>query len=253
MKSVQGVVIVGMILIAAGCAPSDEVYITARVLNLRDQPTTKSRVVDRLTRGEALQVVERSDPWVRVITESDKTGWVHSKYTGTMAAVQAATKVLRRSPEAIGAAQPLPSVDLRSPIGIGRSIEEMTKGLPGELTIESSPALEGEDRYVGSIEGQTLNFWGDSEALTKAGLMVYVVGVDEESLSRNADIAVRFVRNAVPRWKRDQKWMASRLKSLTSRNEGSGGFDADGLTVRFDFVRPLGAVRILIEPEQVAG
>ena len=82
------------VLIASlgGCgylALEEKGYVAAVVLNLREKPTTKSRVVGRLQRGRELEIVERGDPWLRVRVDETE-GWVHGHYVGDAAAVRAA-------------------------------------------------------------------------------------------------------------------------------------------------------------------
>ena len=83
------------VLIASlsGCdylLPKETVYVTAAILNLREKPTTKSQVVERLQRGRELEIFEKANPWLRVRTDGKTEGWVHGNYVGDAAAVRAA-------------------------------------------------------------------------------------------------------------------------------------------------------------------
>ena len=53
----------------SGCdflLPKETVYVTVPILNLREKPTTKSQVVERLQRGRELEIFERANPWLHV-------------------------------------------------------------------------------------------------------------------------------------------------------------------------------------------
>ena len=251
-----------------GCDPiaffkgsADTVYVTASALNLRREPTTKAPVLDRLSRGQELEVIRKDREWLKVKAGDDAVGWVHGDYVGGPAAVRAAqAQDLRRRSQ--GAQRP--RVDVRAGGGGGRweaegapdgsplnlSVREMLAGFPEDLVVEKLDPIGEEPRSMGvAADGQAvLEFWGDPEGLSRASLMVTVVNVPDEDLLRNAELAVRFVQNAVPAWKRDGEWMADKLRELTSRDVGKGGFDADGKAVRFEFIKPLGSVRVAIAP-----
>ena len=77
--------------------------------------------------------------------------------------------------------------------------------------------------------------------------MVTVAGVSDSDLTQNAELVRTFVKNAVPQWKRDTDWVVNFMKELSSQDIGKGGFDASGKTVRFVFIKPLGAIRVTIE------
>lgn len=49
------------------------------VVNLRNSPSTRSRVVGKATRGEVLRTLERRTQWVKVQQEGGLRGWVASK------------------------------------------------------------------------------------------------------------------------------------------------------------------------------
>ena len=46
--------------------PKETVYVTVPILNLREKPTTKSQVVERLQRGRELEIFEKANPWLYV-------------------------------------------------------------------------------------------------------------------------------------------------------------------------------------------
>ncbi len=48
-----------------------QVFVTARVLNMRDRASTSGSVVDRLERGDELAVLEQGKTWMRVRTDRD--------------------------------------------------------------------------------------------------------------------------------------------------------------------------------------
>jgi hypothetical protein len=127
------------------------------------------------------------------------------------------------------------------------TLEALTEGL--EMRVEELDPIAGERRFAGAgAGGEVLEFWGEPERLNRAALIVPVVDVPQEALGRSGKIAVQFVKNAVPRWKRDGAYMSGRLLELSRLDAGEGGFDADGKSVRFNFVKPLGSVRIVVEP-----
>ena len=243
------------VLLISGCEflqPPELVYVTASALNLRQKPTTKSRVMGRLERGQELKVVEKGDPWLQVRVDPQTVGWVHGDYVGDPAAVRAALqKDLSRRPSTSRPRTPShrPSTSPKPRTKGAMSIDGMIEGLPEDLVIEEMDPLEGQPRHMGAVEsGQVvLEFQGQEEDLLRAEMMVSVVNVADEDLDRNAGFVLTFVRNAVPQWKRDADWVANLLRGLSSQDKGSGGFDARSKTVRFLFIKPLGAIRVTIE------
>lgn len=243
----------------SGCdqfVSKEQVYVTATVLNLREKPTTKSRVVGRLQRGQELEVIEKGDPWLNVRLDEDIVGWVHGNYVGDPAAVRAAhQKDLARRPRQskrptiAKRPQPRPSTSTQTKSPKTLSIDGMIAGMPEDLVVEEMDPLEGKPRHMGATgSGQVvLEFWGPESDLLRSEIMVTVVEISDEDINRNAELVRTFVRNAVPQWKRDTAWVVNYLQGLSSKDIGKGGFDASGKTVRFIFIKPLGAIRVTIE------
>ena len=238
--------------------PTETVYVTATALNLREKPTTRARILVRLTRGQELEVVQKSGEWIEVRANEKTAGWVHGNYVGDPAAVRAALQkdLARRSSRprktrsvrsADRPSRPQTAVEADALVHL--SIDGMLAGLPEDMVVEEMDPIEGQPRLMGGTsDGQVVvEFWGPEEALLRAEMMVSVVDVPDDALSQSADLAVQFVRNAVPRWKRDGAWMMDFLKELSSRDKGQGGFDAGGKVVRFNFIKPLGSIRISIQ------
>ncbi len=251
------VLIVGLV----GCdqfRSKEQVYVTATVLNLREKPTTKSRVVGRLQRGQELEVVEKGDPWLQVKVDNQKTGWVHGDYVGEPAAVRAALQkdlarrsTTRKTRPTTHRPQPRPSTSTQRTRKSSKtlSIDGMIAGMPEDLVLEEMDPLEGQPRHMGATgSGQVvLEFWGPEADLLRSESMVTVADVSNSNLDQNAELVRIFVKNAVPQWKRDAAWVANFMKELSSQDIGKGGFDTSGKTVRFVFIKPLGAIRVTIE------
>jgi len=249
-----------LIVALAGCdqfMPKEQVYVTATVLNLREKPTTKSRVVGRLQRGQELEVVEKGDPWLQVKFDGEKTGWVHGNYVGDPAAVRTAlqkdltrrssTRKTRPVKRRIPPPKQSTQTTRKSPKML--SIDGMIAGMPEDLVLEVMDPLEGQPRHMGATgSGQVvLEFWGPEADLLRSAIMVTVAGVSDSDLTQNAELVRTFVKNALPQWKRDTDWVVNFMKELSSQDIGKGGFDASGKTVRFVFIKPLGAIRVTIE------
>ena len=246
------------VLIASlgGCgylAPEEKGYVAAVVLNLREKPTTKSRVVGRLQRGRELEIVERGDPWLRVRVDETE-GWVHGHYVGDAAAVRAALQKDLASRSSAKKKRPVtrppqPATPTPRKSAGALSIDGMIAGMPDDLILEEMDPLEGQPRHIGATgDGQVvLEFWGPETDLLRSEIMVTVLGVSDADVNRNAAWVRTFVRNAVPQWKRDATWIANFMRELSSRDVGKGGFDARGKSVRFLFIKPLGAIRVTIE------
>ncbi len=237
-----------------GCDTGEPVYVTASVLNLRERPTTRAPVLERLSRGQELRVLQEDETWLKVRAGEEVVGWVHRDYVGDPAAVRAAlARDLKRRSGRPGAAgrhdRGARGADGSS--GLNLSIEKMLTGFPGDMAVEALDAVEGEPRAMGATTGGlVVEVWGDSENLSRASLMIPVVDVPDGKLFGHADLAVRFIRNAVPQWRRNRVWMAGKLRELSSRDIGRGGFDAGGKAVRFEFIKALGVVRVVIEAEE---
>ena len=244
----------------------EKVYVTASVLNLRETPTTKARVAMRLNRGYELEILERKDKWIKVKSGGedngqDVIGWVHGDYVGQPSDVRAAQngdlrrrtsgrRKIRSTPARPEPEKGQPSSEVADASLLNLSIEDMLAGFPEDVEVEVLHPIAGESRYMGATaEGQVVvEFWGNPENLSRASMTVSVVDVPDEHLTRNAVQAVRFVRNAVPQWNREGGWMADKLRELTSLDIGEGGFDAGGKKVRFKFIKPLGSIRVSVEP-----
>ncbi len=250
----------------SGCdylLPKETVYVTVAILNLREKPTTKSQVVERLQRGRELEIFEKANPWLRVRADGKTEGWVHGNYVGDAAAVRAALQkdLARRSSSTrkkrpvVRPTQPAteqqatqePQATPPSPGAL--SIDGMIAGMPDDMILEEVDPLEGQPRHFGATgSGQVvLEFWGPEADLLRSEIMVTVLDISDADLNRNADLVRLFIRNAVPQWQRDTVWVANFLQELSSQDVGTGGFDTRSKTVRFRFIKPLSAIRVTIE------
>ncbi|MCY3682579.1 MAG: SH3 domain-containing protein [Gemmatimonadetes bacterium] len=249
----------------SGCdylLPKEKVYVTVAILNLREKPTTKSQVVERLQRGRELEIFERANPWLRVRTDGKTEGWVHGNYVGDAAAVRAALQKdlarrsgTRKKRPVVRPTQPAtePQVTQETqttqPSPGALSIDGMIAGMPDDLILEEVDPLEGQPRHFGATgSGQVvLEFWGPEADLLRSEIMVTVLDISDADLNHNADLVRLFIQNAVPQWQRDTPWVANFLRELSSQDVGTGGFDTRSKTVRFRFIKPLSAIRVTIE------
>ncbi|MCY3869173.1 MAG: SH3 domain-containing protein [Gemmatimonadetes bacterium] len=249
----------------SGCdylLPKETVYVTVAILNLREKPTTKSQVVERLQRGRELEIFERANPWLRVRTDGKTEGWVHGNYVGDAAAVRAALqkdlarrsgtrkkRPIARPTQPATEPQATQETQATQPSPGALSIDGMIEGMPGDLILEEVDPLEGQPRHFGATgSGQVvLEFWGPEADLLRSEIMVTVLDISDADLNRNADLVRLFIRNAVPQWQRDTVWVANFLRELSSQDVGTGGFDTRSKTVRFRFIKPLSAIRVTIE------
>jgi TonB family protein len=79
-------------------AAARNVYVTASVLNVRMEATTRSEVVTTARRGEKLEVIDPPDSsgaWIRVETASGARGWVAAQHVSS-SAPRAARSARRR-------------------------------------------------------------------------------------------------------------------------------------------------------------
>ena len=249
----------------SGCdylLPKETVYVTVPILNLREKPTTKSQVVERLQRGRELEIFEKANPWLRVRTDGKTEGWVHGNYVGDAAAVRAALQKdlarrsgMRKKRPVTQPVQPATEpqttqeVPAIPPSPGALSIDGMIAAMPEDLILEEVDPLEGQPRHFGATgSGQVvLEFWGPEADLLRSEIMVTVLDISDADLNRNADLVRLFIRNAVPQWQRDTAWVANFLRELSSQDVGTGGFDTRSKTVRFRFIKPLSAIRVTIE------
>jgi len=203
-----------------------------------------------LKRGQELVIVERGDPWLQVKVNDTTVGWVHGNYVGSPAEVRSALKtdLTHRSNGKSHLRQRRVQTTPRT-TSSKMSIDAMLEGLPDELPLEEMDLLEGQPRFMGAAaKGQVVvEFLGQESDLQRAEMIVSTVGVSEAELRRNADLVRQFVKNAVSQWKRDTDWVVDFLQGLSSKDKGHGGFDTKSKTVRFLFVKPLGAVRVTVE------
>lgn len=56
------------------------VYVTASALNVRSEPSADAELIAQVKRNAALEVLERSESWVRVKLDDGRTGWVAERF-----------------------------------------------------------------------------------------------------------------------------------------------------------------------------
>lgn len=241
-----------LLSMTVACEPRHEsTYVVPTVLNVRKGPSTKQNVVSQVRRGQELKVLAKQDPWVNVRLPNEAEGWVHGDYIGTPADVRASLDkdLKRRQGAQVRKRRPQPTARKQTS---ELSIDGLLADLPGEIPTESLPPLGGVARVMGASEaGQVVvEFWGDEDKLERGVMMVSVLDLEEDELNRNADYALRFVKNALPGLNRDRSWMLQRLKEISSRDSGSGALQAKGRTVSFEFLKVLGSVRVTVVKDQ---
>lgn len=80
-------VAIAMFLLFTCWAHAETVQVLAEKANLRSQPRTDSTIVAPLTKGAVLDVVEKSDMWLRVkVRDTGAEGYIHSALVGAVAA-----------------------------------------------------------------------------------------------------------------------------------------------------------------------
>ena len=97
---------------------------TSSSLNLREAPSTASRVLGKARRGERLVVVEERAGWLEV-DQGDHRGWVSAKYVRRLAPCAAD----RAEPELL--TEPL--VSFSDGPGLGRVVVEASVDARGEV------------------------------------------------------------------------------------------------------------------------
>jgi len=56
---------------------AETVKVTSSKANLRSGPGTKYKVVERLKKGDSLDVLEKKGDWIRIRQKGGKEGWIH--------------------------------------------------------------------------------------------------------------------------------------------------------------------------------
>jgi hypothetical protein len=161
-------------------------------------------------------------------------------------AYQADLKKPYRSPEPMTTRS---SEALAGPERLNLSAEDLLEGIERTFELQELEPTEGVSRARGvSLDGHLVaEFRGALSNVSRAELMVSVEDLTDEELHKNAVAALRFVKNAIPRWKRDADWLANQLKAMSQVDVGRGEIPAWRIRVTMDFVKPLGAVRFTIE------
>jgi len=72
-------------------APGDILYIRGDVVNMRQGPSTKHRIVRQLPAGHKLVEIQRKGEWINVDTDGTggHSGWVHASLVGPQLQVEA--------------------------------------------------------------------------------------------------------------------------------------------------------------------
>jgi uncharacterized protein YraI len=232
----------------ASCQPDlESTYVVPTVLNVRKGPSTKNPVIAQVRRGQELKVVARQAPWVNIQLSETSEGWVHGDYVGTPTDVRASlNQDLRKKQGSVS--RPRVSRTTKKRKSTELTIDGLIENLPDEIPMENLPPLEGLARVMGSgEEGQVVvEFLGDEEKLERAMMMITVLDISDGELDRNAEYALGFIKNALPGLARNRDWMLTRLRSISSRDLGTGELQAKGRTVSFEFLKALGAVRVTV-------
>lgn len=228
-------------------------YVTASVLNVRRGPSTGNTVVGRLERGQEIVILDREDAWIQAKLPDGSRGWIHGDYVGSPKDVRAkfeADLKRRRGKRSTPNRQPTRRVKPADPDGfLGVSIEDLIEGLPISIHVEQLDPMDGVERWMGaSGDGQVVvQFWGDASDLERATMMVSVRDIDDADFERNANAALAFIRNGMPGLERDHDWMQLRLLEISSKDTGEGSLKSRRRQVTFQFLKPLGSVRIVVE------
>ena len=242
-----GVLLIGVVGACDLLEKKETTYVVPTVLNVRKGPSTQHAVVTQVRRGQELSIVDRQDPWVHVLLPDDSPGWVHGNYVGTAADVRKSLEKDLRKRQGSQVRRRTPKTSPKKSSFL--SIDGLLADLPAEIPTEILPPLDGVARVMGAgREGQVVvEFWGPEDKLDRAMMMVTVLNVTPEEVEENARYALGFVKNALPGLKRDVAWMVKRLEEISSRDTGSGELQSKGRTVTFEFLKALGAVRVMVE------
>ena len=85
----RAILVTGIIvLVWAGTALAETVYVRARSAKIRAGQTALHSVLERVPRGTPLEVLERGDRWLLVKTPKGNQGWVYASRTATEKAAQ---------------------------------------------------------------------------------------------------------------------------------------------------------------------
>ena len=71
--------------------------VTASKLNLREEPSAQSHVLDVLKKGDRLMIRSHEGPWIQVETTSHRIGWVHASYVSGFRADSPANQSLAQT------------------------------------------------------------------------------------------------------------------------------------------------------------
>ena len=236
------------------CESEPPVYVTSSALNLRAGASTKGDLISRLERGQELSVLARRDKWVQVRTSEGVDGWVHGDYVGSAedarGAYRADLKRSTRSTQTRSSPQSGGGTLLRDPTRLNLSADALLRGVEPKMELLELESYDGRPRFRGVSEDDHLvvEFQGDLDNVNRALMLVSVEDLSDEALWRNSAAALRFVKNAIPNWKRNTDWLAGRLRAMSEVDVGRGEIPAGRLRVTLDFVKPLGVVRFTIEP-----
>ncbi|RFU69368.1 hypothetical protein D0469_09870 [Peribacillus saganii] len=74
--------------VPAAPVPAATFYVTVNSLNLRELPTTSSKVIQSLNKGTAVQLTEKKTGWGKVKIANGKTGWVSLTYLSAKTPVE---------------------------------------------------------------------------------------------------------------------------------------------------------------------
>ena len=89
--------ILSAILISVTSSPKVEeegAYVTAAVLNVRQEPSTSSQIVGKLARGTSVDIFRKDGDWLQIKHKGDSV-WVHADFVGSRSEVETAEKESR--------------------------------------------------------------------------------------------------------------------------------------------------------------
>lgn len=113
--------------------------VTASILNVRDQGSLSGKVIDKVSQGDIVQIIQENSQWCEVKLPNNKTGWVASWY-------------LEKNKETQQPSTPIENGDTSSKVKILHSGSNIRSG-PSTGTDVVMRANEGDTFIILAVEG----------------------------------------------------------------------------------------------------
>jgi len=83
MKKATFLIIVVLLVVAAGAVTAQDLFVTARVAMLVTEPSTSAGRAGIVRQGDALELLSENGEWYEVVTATGQSGFIQAEFVGS--------------------------------------------------------------------------------------------------------------------------------------------------------------------------